>query len=219
MAETMLEATTPGILFYDAQQRLIRANAQASDLNGLPPDSLRPGMTRADVLELLGAHGEFGPPDEAARPIAERIEQMLADLLADGSKTRLRLLRHRPNGCVLEILTNPMPDGGVVVTLIDATARIMAEEIAGDRAAILDAVMDNARIGVTVFGPDRRVRAQNRMARILSGRPTEVAALGRDHADVVWDIAHTTGHENDPTFRAVIDGGTGRRSHEAVSIH
>jgi PAS domain S-box-containing protein len=203
-AEAMLEGTMPGILLYDAQHRLVHANTRAATICGLSPGSLRPGLTRTEVLQLLATNGELGPPEEAERFISGRL-QVFANQFAASPRAPIRHLRHRPNGAVLEILTNPTPEGGVVVTLIDATARFQAEQIADERAAILNAVMDNVRIGVSVFGPDRRMRAQNRMAREISGRPPGMAAIGRELDDIVRDIAEMGGHAADPAFRGVTD--------------
>jgi len=204
IAEAALAAIPSGLAMYDAQGVLQYANATLAQLTGLPPDTVRPGITRDALLQMSAACGEFGPPEEAAR-FVEELQQRFAALEADPSSPLSRVTRTRPNGEVLEVFTSATADGGTVVTLVDITARTKAEAVAGERAAILNAVISNARVGLTVFDAEHRVVAQNDMAIVMAGYPKDLKPVGRLHSDIVWDVARASGHIDDPTFRPVID--------------
>lgn len=176
MMQVMLENMRHGIALFDAEQRLLAANSLCARWNGIEGE-LHPGMTRTEMSELQAARGEFGPPE-----------------LAAGTLRRLAALdftqpqawqRRRPDGTMLDIRANPVPEGGFVLTLTDVTARVRAEEQAKARAAVLAATLNASRHSITLFDADGRVVACNEMAAVQSGFPNAQAAVGLTHAEVV----------------------------------
>jgi diguanylate cyclase (GGDEF)-like protein len=121
--ETALERMSHGVCFFDGEQRLILANRRYAELYDLAPESILPGMTLREVIELRVSAGS-GPrttPDEyhawrnavAARDVA--------------SETAVEMA----NGRTIVIKHQPMPDGGWVATHEDITEqRRSAERIA-----------------------------------------------------------------------------------------
>lgn len=121
--ETALERMSHGVCFFDGEQRLILANHRYAELYDLAPDSIRPGMSLRQVIELrVGAgSGPCTTPDEyhswrnavAARDVASETVVEMA------------------NGRTIVIKHQPMPDGGWVATHEDVTEqRRSAERIA-----------------------------------------------------------------------------------------
>jgi signal transduction histidine kinase len=82
---------------------------------------LRIGLPMPDILRAQAAAGEFGEVDvetEVARRMA---------LLRTGRSSGT-IERTRPNGRIMELRRNPLPDGGFVTLYTDVTARRQAEE-------------------------------------------------------------------------------------------
>ena len=83
---------------------------------------------------------------------------------ADRSAVRCTMSAPLQDGRTLEIISDPMPDGGFVIALSDITALARAEAEAKQRAPIQAVMLDTIRHGITLFGPDRRLIAVNRLA-------------------------------------------------------
>ncbi|RAI60638.1 PAS-domain containing protein [Roseicella frigidaeris] len=156
-----------GIALFGPDRRLALANRLAAPLLGLPEGALRPGLTIADIVALQCRHGVFGEGPEAE---AEARAVLLRDrALTHPVRRRLR------DGRVVDSVSDPMPDGGFVVTWTEVTALVAAEAAAAERMAILQAMLDTMQIGVALFGPDRRYRAGNRLASELAGLAGPIA--------------------------------------------
>ena len=98
-----------GLAMYDASSRLVACNKRYAEIYGLPPELIRPGVARKDIL---------------ARRIAsetssqERIER-------DGSVT---VVDELADGRIILQRSKKLADGGWVSTHEDITARRRAEE-------------------------------------------------------------------------------------------
>jgi signal transduction histidine kinase len=150
--DTVLAASRSGMAVYDADQRLVLHNAAYTAILGLAPDALPPGFRFAELVGLLQARGEYANIEA---------EPYIAALLGADHKRPHARRRPRPNGQVLEIASDPLPDGGFVVTVSDVTALARAEEETRARAATLESVLASLPQGISLFGPDRRVRLVN----------------------------------------------------------
>jgi PAS domain-containing protein len=162
-----------GVAEYDRDGRLRTFNPAYPRHVGLPPDSMRPGMTLAEVLAALEAAGGF----------ANLSDERRAALPWGGLHGERSTERTRPDGGTLWTRSTPLPGGGHLVEVDEITSLRRAEEEARARAALLDAVLDALPHGVCVYGPDRRVTAVNAAyQRIMAG--AEVA-VGEHHEAVV----------------------------------
>ncbi|MBL6458279.1 PAS-domain containing protein [Belnapia sp. T6] len=165
LLQLMLDSMRHGIALFDAQRCVVAANALADRLNGLPTGAHRPGRPIEEILAEAAAGGVLGP--EAAA--------ILRSL--DFSQPQQRSLR-RPDGQVIELISDPTPQGGFVVTLTDVTALARAEQEARSRAAMLQAMLDNSRQGIVLFDTEGRVLAANGIAAQLNGLPVEMIHSG-----------------------------------------
>lgn len=149
----LLDHMQHGIALYDSEHRLVTANALAESLAGLPPGSMVPGRKLEDFFREQAEQGLFGPDQEGKAGLRMRQEI---------DRTRpSRTLRRRPDGGVMEAVSEPTPDGGFVVTITDVTSRVRAEEATAAKAEVLEAMVTNLRHGMALFGPDRRLIVAN----------------------------------------------------------
>ncbi|MBV6656560.1 MAG: PAS-domain containing protein, partial [Devosiaceae bacterium] len=115
LLQTALDQVRQGISVYDRDLNLICWNRQFRDLLGLPPELGQVGTSLHTVLRHNAEAGTFGA-GSPSQQVAERIERMVVDMT-----TFTETLS--PSGLVLEVRTNPMPDGGIVTTYTDITDR------------------------------------------------------------------------------------------------
>ncbi len=175
--QVMLENIRHGLILFDAGHRVAAFNSLAARLTGLGED-LRLGMTREEHAQAQAAKGEFGDAASTAAYMA----RMTAQDYGAGPHI---LRRTRPDGTQLEAATNPVPGGGFVLTLTDITDQLRAEREAQERAAMLEATMDAARTGITIFGPDHHILAANAISAKAGGLATPQAAIGLSY-EQLW---------------------------------
>jgi PAS domain S-box-containing protein len=120
LLQTTLENIGQGIAVFDQDLRFLGGNTRAFDLLGFPLEFFVVGKPLAEFFGYNAERGEYGPGD-AAEQVAERVA------LARRFEPHC-FERTRPDGTVLEVRGNPMPDGGFVTTYTDITARKQAEE-------------------------------------------------------------------------------------------
>jgi signal transduction histidine kinase len=171
--ESVLAQLRSGLAVFDSERRLALSNPAYEDLIGLPRGVLRSGMAHAEVMRATARRGDFINTDP---------DQFVADRVAlDRTRTH-SWLRERPNGQVLSLTSQPVPDGGFLVEIADITGARRAEDEARRRAAVLDGVLASLPHGVVVFGPDGRVAMVNAAYQsIMAG--AEIAA-GEHREDI-----------------------------------
>ena len=180
----MLESTRHGMAMFDAEGTVIAANRLAAHFCGLPPEAFRRGVNIRDLRALqiqLGVHGDRLSTD---RFLAERMNEPL--------KGPDRYRRTNPDGTVIEIITDKLPEGGYVRSFTDVTAQVQAEAEATSRAASLQAVLDNMRHGIILYDAEGYVRTGNALGARLAGLPPEMLRPGV-HFDDLRDIQATNG--------------------------
>lgn len=109
-----------GVVVFDAGLRLVASNRHYNALLALPEDLVRPGTALFDIALFLAERGDLGPGD-AARLAIERI-----NLLTSAPLTVTQ--RMDGEGQTLEFHSSRLPDGGLVVSFADVTARIRVEQ-------------------------------------------------------------------------------------------
>jgi signal transduction histidine kinase len=172
--DLVLERLRSGICVYTADQHVRLSNRRYEELLGLPHGAITPGMPLVAVLKLLRDRGEFAGLDADA---------YIAEVLARDRSRVNHTRRVRPDGTVLDIGSDPLPDGGFMITASDITALTRAEDEARGRAAMLDAILSNLPHGVAVYDRSRRVTITNpAYSAIMVGAPI---AIGDTIEDVI----------------------------------
>lgn len=148
-----LEHVDQGILMVDESGAVVICNQRAMDLLGLPPDMMHSAPRFDEVKQWQLEQGEF----------AEADPMLLRAIKHEGVNIEASIYeRQRPNGTVLEVRTNRLPNGGVVRTFTDVTARKAAEEAAANSEARYRSLCDALPQKVLVTTTDGTITYQNR---------------------------------------------------------
>ena len=115
--DTAINNMTQGLLLFDSSQRLVVCNQRYLEMYGLSAEVLKPGCTFREVVAHRKATGSFeGNLDEYCARVLRGIRQrnsMVVDI---------------PDGRSIQIINEPLADGGWVATHEDITERTRAEE-------------------------------------------------------------------------------------------
>jgi signal transduction histidine kinase/DNA-binding response OmpR family regulator len=106
-------------------------NPQFPEISGVPASMLRVGLPMEEVLRAQAAAGQFGVVDMEAE-VARRIAHLRSGDVAGTSE------RERPDGTVIELRRNRLPDGGFVTLYTDITARKRAEQAQREANALAE---------------------------------------------------------------------------------
>jgi Na+/proline symporter/signal transduction histidine kinase len=118
--QTALNHVRQGIAVFDADLQLICSNRQFGDILGLPPHLVQIGIPLQEILEFMTA---IAPPEFGEKSLL--IEKRLKAYTAEGEPYLERLPERR---MVVEVRSNRMPGGGVVITFSDVTPSFEAAE-------------------------------------------------------------------------------------------
>jgi two-component system, NtrC family, sensor kinase len=107
-----------GVVMFDAAARLTAWNRNFQELLELPDSFLAGRPSFAEYFRYLADRREYDSADLEAQ-LSRTVEN---------PRQELRLERTRPDGRVIEVRRNPVPDGGFVMIYSDITERKRAEE-------------------------------------------------------------------------------------------
>jgi diguanylate cyclase (GGDEF)-like protein len=108
---------TQGLLLFDASERLVVCNQRYIEMYGLSPRIIRPGCTFREVIAHRKARGSF-TGDES---------EYVASVLRDINSKKVIIIE-TPDGRSIQIVNEPLADGGWVATHEDITERRRAEQ-------------------------------------------------------------------------------------------
>jgi Na+/proline symporter/signal transduction histidine kinase len=118
--QTALNHVRQGIAVFDTDLQLICSNRQFSDLLSLPPHLVQIGIPLREILEFMGAINPPGSGDAEST--------MMRRLAAYTTEGEPHLERLPDRHMVIEVRSNRMPDGELVITFTDVTPSIEAAE-------------------------------------------------------------------------------------------
>ena len=115
-----LDHAGQGITVLDRDLRLLAWNQAFLRLYDLPPSLVRFGTGLDEIVRYNAARGAYG---DGAQD--ELMAARLESFVRDREPVRLKLF---PSKTVIEVRTNPLPDGGFVTTYTDITETVAGEE-------------------------------------------------------------------------------------------
>ena len=118
--QTALDHVRQGIAVFNPDLQLIVSNRHFGDILGLPPPIVQIGIPLREIIEFIGLQGA------SAGNHSEALTQ--ARLLAYTTEGEPYLERLPDRQIVIEVRTNRMPDGGLVLTFSDVTPSFEAAE-------------------------------------------------------------------------------------------
>ncbi len=166
MLQTGLDLLDQGISVFDGALRLVAWNRPFLELLDFPEHLARVGTPFADFIRYNVDRGEYGPGDPEAQ---------LGERLAAASSFQAHIReRRRPNGRLLLLRGEPLPNGGFVTLYSDVTEQRYLEHLSEHQNLLLDekvrrrtAQLENANANL------RRANAE---------KESIAAALGRSEA-------------------------------------
>ncbi len=108
LIDITMDNITQGVCVSDVGKNIVAWNHSYEKLMNYPKNTLKAGMPVADLIYFNAERGFCGPGE-----IQEHIDKRLAHL---GSGLSYRYERARNDGMVLDIVGNPLPQGGYVTT-------------------------------------------------------------------------------------------------------
>ncbi|WP_439501033.1 PAS domain-containing hybrid sensor histidine kinase/response regulator [Aminobacter ciceronei] len=115
LLQIALDQMEQGITVFDQDFRLICWNRQYRSLFDLPDEMGQVGVSIDRILAYLVARGDI-PPTSRLRTLDR--------LTSFGGPWQIELTT---SGRIIEMSSNPMPDGGIVATYTDISARVAAD--------------------------------------------------------------------------------------------
>jgi diguanylate cyclase (GGDEF)-like protein/PAS domain S-box-containing protein len=182
LLDAALNNMVQGVNMFDAHARLVLFNERYLRMYGLSPDVVKPGCSIRDLVEARIKSGTFFDIDP---------EQYIADLT--GALLRDRnpstKLLELADGRVVSLTSQPMADGGWVVTHEDISERYRAGKELERTRNFLDAVLENVPATIVVKDArDLRYILLNRASEEFYGVSRE-RMLGKTARDIFPALA------------------------------
>ncbi len=115
--DTAVNNMTQGLLLFDSSLRLVVCNQRYIEMYGLSAEIVKPGCTFREVVTHRKATGSF------VGDLDEYCSRVLGDI-----RLRNSMVIDTPDGRSIQIINEPLADGGWVATHEDITERMRAEE-------------------------------------------------------------------------------------------
>ena len=178
-----IESINEGFAIFDAEDRLVLCNQTYLGLWPNIADRIVPGIGFDEIARLIGEDGTtLGALVARDRWVSERVAQ---HRVAEGGHVHAMA-----DGRWIQINELRTSEGGIVGVYTDITqvkaedARERTRELA-EKTAILQATLDNIRLGVCVYDAERRLIAWNGPLLATIGLPDDGLPLVLTHGELV----------------------------------
>jgi PAS domain S-box-containing protein len=154
LLQSTIENISLGISVVDQQMRLVAWNRVYVEMFDYPEGLICVGRPIEEVFRYNAMKGEYGPGNNDGQ-----VKQRLKVL---NSSKRHSYERFRPDGTVLEVRGNPMPNGGYVNTYMDITNHKHVEEALRESEQNIRIYTDNVPVLIAYLDPERRYLFANK---------------------------------------------------------
>ncbi|RVT92287.1 PAS domain-containing protein [Rhodovarius crocodyli] len=192
----MLDGMRHGLALFDNAGRVVAANRLAAEMCGLGTDQFVPGVTLRELFALQVQTGEF-PDSEATRQMIQRVD-------TDWHLVVGRYVRRRPNGRIIEVVNDPLPDGGVLRTYTDITEITEAETRLNDQARLMNTMLEGLPQSVVLTDANGIVLAVNRNANRIARMSEDELRPGVSIIDVLRTQAEREGYASEEERQAFL---------------
>ncbi|MGB5840619.1 MAG: PAS domain-containing hybrid sensor histidine kinase/response regulator [Brucella anthropi] len=167
LLQTALDQMEQGITVLDKDLRLTFWNRQFRKLFDLPDEVMQVGIPVSEIVEQLHRRGDisFNAQNGVIRSLAAVRQPWRIDMKSTGK--------------VLEIQSNPMPDGGIVATYTDITAAVEADVTRQKAAEMLEQRVADRTAELTRVN-QQLAKAQTAAEEANQGKTRFLAAAGHD---------------------------------------
>lgn len=183
LLRSTMDSVTQGIAVFDSGQRLIAWNKRFVELRGLPAQSVRHGMSVEEISRAAGALGPY--PSQTSDP------QEHCAALAQRRSFGVEAVH--PDGSILQVRGQPMPESNYIVTYTDVTALKRSETAHREQAARLTSILDNVVDGIITINESGSVESWNRGAEVLFGY--EAQEILQRNVGVLMPQPHASAHD------------------------
>jgi diguanylate cyclase (GGDEF)-like protein len=185
---------TQSLLLFDSSDRLVVCNNRYIEMFGLSPDVVKPGCTFRDLIAYRKDAGSFkGDVEEYCSSVLRNVRL---------GKTALNVVEN-PNGRSIQIVSQPLAEGGWLTTLEDIT----------ERRRIEDQVAHQAHYDALTDLPNRilfRERLEHDIKNVRPGQQLAILYLDIDEFKSVNDsLGHRIGDELLKSVAASLSGCVG----------
>lgn len=194
MVRSGLNLISQAISIHDRELRLVHANKTFQDMFSLPDTLIRPGADFEEILFYLAERGEYGPLDDVAGFVGEKVA--LARLFKPHYFERTRA-----NGTAISVDGNPLEEGGWISVYTDISQIKEQEKLIRSRAQSLsdellkrseDLARTNRQLSATVRALEAAklelTESRARLDLINRMTPAHIA-----HVDATGRYTHTNG--------------------------
>ena len=142
-----LENLSQGVCMFDGEQRLIISNNLYASMYDLPADLIQPGVTLRQILEYRIANGFFAEGSPEAY-----INERMTWVTSGKSSVKTQQLT---DGRIIEIVHQPMSDGGWLTTHEDISERRKSSNL-------LRAMIDSFPGGIAAYDANLELQMANK---------------------------------------------------------
>ncbi|WP_339860463.1 NahK/ErcS family hybrid sensor histidine kinase/response regulator [Paremcibacter congregatus] len=189
-----LENLGQAVLVFDEKMNILAWNKKYIEMFGYPDTFLYVGRPVEDLVRYNARQGEYGNGD---------VEAILTRRKEDWRKQRPRSgIRFRPNGQVVQILSNPIPGGGMVVSFTDITELKRIENALRQNEENMRFYTDNVPEIIAYTDRDYRLRFANK-AYHAAYNPDGKEIIGKHIREVLGEEDYS---QREPYVEGVLAG-------------